>query len=176
MAHKLWVVRTPNDKAATATYFSMYSQNESFEFLPGAFLERTKGRGLVVPSWAPQAQILAHSSTSGFLIRCSWNSTLESMVNGVPLIVWPLYAEQRMKALMLTQDIKVTLRLRADADSGLVGRDEIAKVVKGLIEGKEGKWIPNGMKDATANLLGEDESSTRALSELTLKWKAKLVN
>ncbi|XP_030457438.1 hydroquinone glucosyltransferase-like [Syzygium oleosum] len=174
----LWVARTPNDKAANATYLTVDSQNEPLEFLPKGFLERTKGRGLVVPSWAPQAQVLAHSSTCGFLTHCGWNSTLESVLNGVPLIVWPLFAEQRMNALMLTQDIKVALRPRAE-ESSLVGRDEIAKVVKGLMEGEEGKCIWNRMKDlkdAATKVLSEDGSSTRALSELALKWSAKLVN
>ncbi|KAK3434954.1 hypothetical protein EUGRSUZ_D02353 [Eucalyptus grandis] len=175
----LWVVRTPNDIAANATYFTVYSQNEPFQFLPKGFLERTKGRGLVLPSWAPQAQVLAHRSTGGFLTHCGWNSTLESIVNGVPLVTWPLYAEQRMNALMLTQDIKVALRPSADPESGLVGRDEIARVVKRLMEGEEGKRIRNRMKDlkdAAAKVLGKDGSSTRALSELALKWKAKLIN
>ncbi|KAF8032474.1 hypothetical protein BT93_D1399 [Corymbia citriodora subsp. variegata] len=175
----LWVVRTPNDKAADAAYLTAHSQNEPYEFLPEGFLERTKDRGLVLPSWAPQAQVLAHSSTGGFLTHCGWNSTLESMLNGVPLIVWPLFAEQRMNALMLTQDVKVALRPRADAESGLVGRDEVARVVKGLMEGEEGSWVRNRMielKDAAAKVLGDDGSSTRALSELALKWKAKLVN
>jgi len=175
----LWVVRTPNDIAAEAAYLAEDSQNEPVEFLPKGFLERTKGRGLVVLSWAPQAQVLAHSSTGGFLTHCGWNSTLESMLNGVPLIAWPLFAEQRMNAIMLTQDIKVALRPSADPESGLVGRDEIARVVKRLMEGEEGKRIRNRMKDlkdAAAKVLGEDGSSTRALSELALKWKAKLIN
>ncbi|KAL3743616.1 hypothetical protein ACJRO7_018827 [Eucalyptus globulus] len=175
----LWVVRTPNDIAAEATYFAGDSQNESVEFLPKGFLERTKGRGLVVPLWAPQAQVLAHSSTGGFLTHCGWNSTLESMLNGVPLIAWPLFAEQRMNAIMLTQDIKVALRPSADPESGLVGRDEIPRVVKRLMGGEEGKRIRNRMKelkDTAAKVLGEDGSSTRALSELALIWKAKLIN
>ncbi|KAF8032479.1 hypothetical protein BT93_D1403 [Corymbia citriodora subsp. variegata] len=175
----LWVVRTPNDKAADAAYLTADSQNEPFEFLPEGFLERTKGRGLVVPSWAPQAQVLAHSSTGGFITHCGWNSTLESMLSGVPLIVWPLFAEQRMNALMLTQDVKVALMPRANAESGLVGREEIARAVKGLMEGEEGSWVRNRMmelKDAAAKVLGDDGSSTTALSELALKWKAKLVN
>ncbi|KAF3950830.1 hypothetical protein CMV_023464 [Castanea mollissima] len=59
----LWVVRSPNDKVANANYFSVQSQKDPFDFLPKGFLERTKGRGLVVPSWAPQAEVLSHGST-----------------------------------------------------------------------------------------------------------------
>ncbi|MBA0802365.1 hypothetical protein Gohar_012668 [Gossypium harknessii] len=169
----LWVVRSPNDKVANATFFSSESQKDPFDFLPKGFLERTKGRGLVVPSWAPQAQVLSHSSTGGFLTHCGWNSTLESIVNGVPLIAWPLYAEQKMNAAMLTQDIKVALRTEPN-ENGLVCRDEIAKAVKGLMEGEEGKGVRNRMKDlkeAAAKALSENGSSTKALSEVATRWR-----
>ncbi|XWS46194.1 hypothetical protein CRYUN_Cryun14cG0043800 [Craigia yunnanensis] len=169
----LWVVRSPNDKVANATFFSVESQKDPFDFLPKGFLERTKGRGLVVPSWAPQAQVLSHGSTGGFLSHCGWNSTLESVVNGVPLIAWPLYAEQKMNAVMLTEDIKVALRPKPN-ENGLVCRDEIAKAVKGLMEGEEGKDVRNRIKDlkeAAANVLSENGSSTKALSEVANKWR-----
>ncbi|KAL4363154.1 hypothetical protein GQ457_04G030750 [Hibiscus cannabinus] len=169
----LWVVRSPNDKVANATFFSAESQKDPFDFLPKGFLERTKGRGLVVPSWAPQSQVLSHGSTGGFLTHCGWNSILESVVFGVPLIAWPLYAEQKMNAAMLTQDIKVALRPKPD-DNGLIYRDEIAKTVKGLMEGEEGKGVRNRMKDlkeAAAKTLSENGSSTKALSEVATKWR-----
>ncbi|GMY23842.1 hydroquinone glucosyltransferase [Fagus crenata] len=168
----LWVVRSPNDKVANATFFNEQSQKDPFDFLPKGFLERTKGRGLVLPSWAPQAEVLSHGSTGGFLTHCGWNSVLESVVNGIPLIVWPLYAEQKMNAVMLTEDIKVALRPEAN-ENGLVGREEIAKASKALMEGEQGKKLRNQMKDlkdAAARNLSEDGASTKALSELAHKW------
>ncbi|KAE8676873.1 UDP-glycosyltransferase 72B1 [Hibiscus syriacus] len=168
----LWVIRSPNDSVAHATFFSNESQNDPFEFLPKGFIERTKDRGLLVPSWAPQAQVLSHGSTGGFLTHCGWNSTLESVVNGVPLIVWPLYAEQKMNALMLTEDAKVALRPKPN-ENGLICRDEIAKVVKGLMEGEEGKSVRTRMKElkeAAAKVLSENGSSTKALSHVANKF------
>ncbi|KAF3439890.1 hypothetical protein FNV43_RR18168 [Rhamnella rubrinervis] len=169
----LWVVRTPNETVANAAYFSVHSQGDPLYFLPNGFLERTKGRGLAVPSWAPQAKILSHGSTGGFLTHCGWNSTLESVVNGVPLIAWPLYAEQKMNAFMLAQDIGVALRPKAK-ENGIVGKEEIANVIKGLMEGEEGKRIRNQMKnlkDAASRALSEDGSSTKALSDVVTKWQ-----
>ncbi|XP_044493839.1 hydroquinone glucosyltransferase-like [Mangifera indica] len=174
----LWVVRSPNDEVANATYFEVHGQSEFMRFLPEGFLERTKERGLVVPSWAPQAQVLSHGSTGGFLSHCGWNSVLESVVNGVPLIAWPLYAEQKMNAVTLTEHIQVALRPKAN-ENGLIEKEEIARVVKGLMEGEEGKsarYRMKDLKDAAAAVLSENGSSTKALAEVALKWKNKISN
>ncbi|CAH8389990.1 unnamed protein product [Eruca vesicaria subsp. sativa] len=169
----LWVIRSPS-QIADASFFNPHSQTDPLTFLPPGFLERTKARGFVIPSWAPQAQILAHPSTGGFLTHCGWNSTLESIVSGVPLIAWPLYAEQRMNAVLLAEDIRVALRVHAGED-GMVRREEVARVVKGLMEGEEGKGARNKMKEmkeGASRVLNDDGSSTKALNLVTLKWKA----
>ncbi|XP_031263018.1 hydroquinone glucosyltransferase-like isoform X2 [Pistacia vera] len=137
------------------------------------FVERTKGQGLVVSSWAPQIEILGHSSTGGFVTHCGWNSILESVVHGVPLIAWPLFAEQKLNAVMLSEDQKVALRPKAN-ENGLIGRNEIAKVVKDLLRSEEGMRIRermNGLKEAAAKALSKGGSSTKTLSDLVLKWK-----
>ncbi|MCE3050555.1 hypothetical protein HAX54_047497 [Datura stramonium] len=183
----LWVIRCPNDTSSNATYFNFHSTssnnniNNPLDFLPQGFLERTKGQGLAVPNWAPQTRILSHGSTGGFLTHCGWNSILESVVYGVPLIAWPLYAEQRMNAVMLTEDLKVALRpkITSTSESGLVGRKEIAEIVKGLMEGEDAKGVRSRMrylKDAAARALGEDGSSTKALAELASKMSKVLQN
>ncbi|XP_073156931.1 hydroquinone glucosyltransferase-like [Henckelia pumila] len=171
----LWVIRCPNDKSANAAYFEIQNTNDPLAYLPKGFLERTKNQGLVVPLWAPQAQILAHGSICAFLSHCGWNSTLESVVNGVPLIAWPLYAEQRMNAVLLHEDVKVALRPKV-GENGLVGRVDIGNVIKNLVEGEEGKGIRNrtrDLKDAAARVLGEDGTSTRSLAQVINKWKNK---
>nr|AFJ52916.1 UDP-glycosyltransferase 1 [Linum usitatissimum] len=173
----IWVVRSPDDKTANASFFTVQSQNDPFHFLPKGFLDRTRERGLVVSSWAPQAQILSHNSTGGFLTHCGWNSTLESVANGVPLIVWPLYAEQKMNAVMLTEDIKVALRPKR-VGSRVIGREEIGNTVRSLMEGEEGKKVRYRMKelkDAAKKVLSKDGSSSRALSEVVQKWKDQKV-
>ncbi|XP_059651628.1 hydroquinone glucosyltransferase-like [Cornus florida] len=168
----LWVAKSPNDRS-NATYFSAQSQNDPLVFLPEGFLDRTKGQGLVVPSWAPQLEVLSHDSIGGFLTHCGWNSILESIVHGVPLIAWPLYAEQQMNAVLLTEDLKVALRPEID-ESGILGGEVIAEVVKDLMEREEGMKLRSRMKDlkkAAAKVQGEDGSSTKSFYELAIEWK-----
>ncbi|KAL2336874.1 hypothetical protein Fmac_011320 [Flemingia macrophylla] len=162
----LWVVRAPSSVVSSA-YLSAET-NDPLKFLPHGFLERTKKQGFVVPDWAPQIEVLGHSSTGGFISHCGWNSVLESVVKGVPVIAWPLFAEQSLNAVMLTDDVKVALRPKVN-ETGLVERQEIARVVRGLMEDNQGMEIRKRMeqlKIEAANAIKEDGSSTKTLSEV----------
>lgn len=179
----LWVVRRPNEKAANANYFNSVQSVKDYDpdyydFLPNGFLERTKEVGLVVPNWAPQVQVLNHVSTGGFVCHCGWNSALESIVYGVPMIAWPLYAEQRMNAVLLVDDLKVAFRAKLN-EKCLVECQYIAKYAKELIEGEDGKILRNRikhLKDAASLAMALSKqavpagSSTKALAEVAQIW------
>ncbi|KZV21886.1 hydroquinone glucosyltransferase [Dorcoceras hygrometricum] len=157
----LWVIRCPSDRSPSGP-------DDPLSYLPEKFVDRTKDRGLVVPVWAPQAQILAHGSTCAFLSHCGWNSTLESVVSGVALIAWPLVAEQKMNAVLLHEDVKVALRPKV-GENGLVGRVEVCWVVQALMEGEEGKGIRSRMRalrEGAARAL----TSSPGLDDLAKKW------
>ncbi|KAJ0962984.1 hypothetical protein J5N97_028106 [Dioscorea zingiberensis] len=145
----LWAIRSPSDSESNASYFTATSKGDPFAYLPEGFLERTKKLGMVVPSWAPQMQVLAHSATGGFLSHCGWNSTLESIMHGVPMICWPLYAEQRMNAVMLSEGTKLAMRPKCRED-GVCGREEISRIVKELMEGEQGKKVRGRARDLQA--------------------------
>ncbi|KEH15933.1 putative hydroquinone glucosyltransferase [Medicago truncatula] len=171
--HKfLWVVRAPS-KHSSSAYFNGQN-NEPLEYLPNGFVERTKEKGLVVTSWAPQVEILGHGSIGGFLSHCGWSSTLESVVNGVPLIAWPLFAEQRMNAKLLTDVLKVAVRPKVDGETGIIKREEVSKALKRIMEGDESFEIRKKIKElsvSAATVLSEHGSSRKALSTLALKWQ-----
>ncbi|GMP79026.1 hypothetical protein CsSME_00034731 [Camellia sinensis var. sinensis] len=136
----IWVVRSPDKDSASGVHYNAQSINKDddpFDFLPKGFVERTTrgGLGLLVRSWALQIQILSHGSTGGFLSHCGWNSILESLVNGVPLIAWPLFGEQEMHTEVLTKQFKIAFRPKKNENDDLVGR-EIAKLVRDLIIGE----------------------------------------
>uniref|UniRef100_A0A0D9V308 Glycosyltransferase n=1 Tax=Leersia perrieri TaxID=77586 RepID=A0A0D9V308_9ORYZ len=140
----LWVVRFPSDKDNCASFFGGSGGDggdSPMNYLPEGFLERTKGTGLTVPMWAPQVEILNHRAVGGFVSHCGWNSTLEAVAAGVPMLTWPLYAEQRMNAAMLSSRVGLALRVRPGTSregDGVVTRDEVAAAARELISGKKG--------------------------------------
>uniref|UniRef100_A0A0E0P6K6 Glycosyltransferase n=1 Tax=Oryza rufipogon TaxID=4529 RepID=A0A0E0P6K6_ORYRU len=95
----VWVIRPPAGNDANGEF--------SPEWLPEGFRERAEaeGRGLVVRCWAPQVEILAHAATGAFLTHCGWNSVQEALGHGVPLLGWPLSAEQFYNSKLLAEEM-----------------------------------------------------------------------
>ncbi|GJY97457.1 UDP-glycosyltransferase 76H1-like protein [Tanacetum coccineum] len=76
------------------------------EFLPEGLVAEIKERGLIV-EWAPQKEVLAHNSVGGFWSHCGWNSVLESVSEGVPMLCQPLSVDQLLNARYLSYEWKM---------------------------------------------------------------------
>ncbi|KAF8704189.1 hypothetical protein HU200_031685 [Digitaria exilis] len=105
------------------------------EWLPDGFEERAaRARsGLLVRGWAPQVRVLAHPSTGAFLSHCGWNSILESLSHGVPLIGWPLGAEQFFNAKLVVEWGVCVEVARGNMESSAVEKEKVAEAVRTVI-------------------------------------------
>ncbi|XP_074582114.1 malvidin galactosylase UGT88C3-like [Curcuma longa] len=137
----LWALRVASEEEVFGIRKPADAKPE--QVLPEGFLERTKARGMVWPSWAPQAEILAHRAVGGFVTHCGWNSCLESLQCGVPLLGWPLYAEQHSNAVVMAEEMGVALQLKAERAKGnFVKAEELEKGVRALMgESEEGRRV-----------------------------------
>ncbi|XP_060184225.1 zeatin O-glucosyltransferase-like [Lycium barbarum] len=110
--------------------------------LPEGFEERVKEVGLVVRKWAPQPQILAHSSTGGFMSHCGWNSCIESITMGVPIAAWPMHSDQPRNSFLVTEMLKTGLIVREwEKREELVSASTIENIVSKLMASEEGDVI-----------------------------------
>ncbi|CAH9146850.1 unnamed protein product [Cuscuta epithymum] len=105
--------------------------------LPEGFLNRVNGRGLVLEKWAPQIKILGHPSVGGFVMQCGWNSFLESIHFGIPMIAIPMHSEQFITA-RYAAELGVSTEVMRDDDGRLHGED-ICKAVRKLLAEKAGE-------------------------------------
>nr|GEW61673.1 hydroquinone glucosyltransferase-like [Tanacetum cinerariifolium] len=107
-----------------------------------------------------------------FGLEQSGQRFLLRVANGVPMIAWPLFAEQNMNAVFLTDGLGVACRVKADED-GVVGRNEIVKCVRSLINGEDGHNMRRKMselKDLGTMAMSQDGSSTRSLVSVAQQW------
>ncbi|XP_010271774.1 PREDICTED: UDP-glycosyltransferase 76E2-like [Nelumbo nucifera] len=119
--HFLWVVR-PGSVCGS----------KWVELLPPEFETKTSARGLVV-KWAPQQQVLAHEAIGGFWTHGGWNSTLESICEGIPMLCQPCYGDQRVNARLVSHVWRVGMQLE-----DRLKREQIEKAIRRLMVGQEG--------------------------------------
>ncbi|KAI4356752.1 hypothetical protein L6164_000745 [Bauhinia variegata] len=168
----LWVVRNPPCEEIQNLAASSREEPDLDSLLPEGFLDRTKGRGLVVKKWAPQMAVLTHESVGGFVTHCGWSSVLEAVCSGVPMIAWPLYAEQRINRILMVEEMKIAVWMH-ESESGLVSGREVEERVRELMESERGEQIRKRvmlLKDQAEAAMADGGSSRLALTKLLQSW------
>ncbi|EEF49031.1 UDP-glucosyltransferase, putative [Ricinus communis] len=124
----------------------------------------------------PIAEVLNHDSVGGFATHCRWISVLESLSAGVPMLAWPLYAEQRLNMAALVE-MKLPLSIKQSYD-GYVSATELEERVNELMNSEKGKAIGERamvMKEAAAEVTKDGGSSRIAIAQLVESFKLKQI-
>lgn len=116
----LWAVRP-----------GLIHSSEWLEMLPNGFLEATSKRGYII-KWAPQQEVLSHPSVGGFWTHNGWNSTLESICEGVPMICSPFFGDQLVNARYVNDVWKIGISLEKGLERG-----EIQNAIRKLMVERE---------------------------------------
>ncbi|XP_074271882.1 7-deoxyloganetic acid glucosyltransferase-like [Silene latifolia] len=115
-------------------------------------------KGLIV-SWAPQEEVLSHSAIGGFLTHSGWNSTIESITNGVPMICWPHYVDQLVNSRVVSEVWKLGFDIKDTCD-----RVTIEKMVKDVMNLRKNEFLDNATRLANLAKRSVDEGGSSYLS------------
>ena len=135
----IWVIRAAYRKEETEKWLSESGSEE-----------RVKNRGILIRGWAPQVLILSHKAIGAFLTHCGWNSTLEGICAGVPLITFPLFAEQFYNEKVVLQVTETGVRAGAERAVPFGDEEKFGVQVK-----------RENIKEAIEKIMGEDEECER---------------
>lgn len=166
----LWSLRKPLPPGVLGMPVEYANPQE--EVLPAGFLDRIGERGMIC-GWAPQLEVLAHAATGAFVSHCGWNSTLESVWFGVPIVAWPMYAEQQLNGFQLVKDLGMAVEMRLDYRKNaavVVTAEEVEKGIRGVMEddvgGEVRKRVMEMKEKSRAALMAENGSSYASLGRL----------
>ncbi|CAD5179565.1 unnamed protein product [Musa acuminata subsp. malaccensis] len=149
---------------------------EPSEWLPERFNERVigEGKGLLIKGWAPQLLILNHEAVGGSVTHCGWNSCLEGISAGVPMVTWPLFAEQFFNEKLVVDVLRVGIAVGATVCShrkekrALVKAEAIKKAVDELMgsgeEAESRRKTAEKLKELAIKAVAEGGSSHMDLS------------
>ncbi|KAL5566582.1 hypothetical protein UlMin_029746 [Ulmus minor] len=164
----IWVVRPPIG-------FDINSDFKAQEWFPKGFEKRVCSRGLIVHNWAPQVDILSHKSVSAFLTHCGWNSVLEALSHGVPMLGWPTAAEQFYNSKLLEEEIGVCVEVVRGKKCEVDHEDLSAKIQlvmgetkKGIEMRRKACEVKEIIKKAMEDENGVQGSSSKAFDEFFL--------
>ncbi|XP_062022946.1 UDP-glycosyltransferase 74F2-like [Rosa rugosa] len=138
--------------------------------IPKGFVEETSEKGFVV-SWCPQLEVLAHEAVGCFITHCGWNSTLEALSLGVPMLAMPQWTDQGTNAKYIVDVWKIGLKALAD-EKGIVRKDVVEHCIIEIMEGETGKESRrNAMKWKQVARKATDEggSSDKNIGEFIAK-------
>ncbi|WOL18929.1 hypothetical protein Cni_G27726 [Canna indica] len=148
--------------------------------------ERIEGNSkcLLIKGWAPQLMMLSNPAIGGFLTHCGWNSTLEGVSAGVPMITWPLFSEQFLNEKLSVEVLgigvslgvqKPTEWLKVEEDGVVVGREEVAEAVERLMGGGEGRRRRANVLREKARRAVEEGGSSYLNMETMIQYVAERV-
>ncbi|KAM1139477.1 hypothetical protein FF1_039621 [Malus domestica] len=140
-------------------------KNDKEEWLPEGFEKRMEGKGLIIRGWAQQVPILEHEAIGAFVTHCGWNSILEGVSAGVPMITWPVSAEQFYNEKLVTEVLKTGVAVGVkqwgtvlDVKEDSVKKETVEKAVNQVMVSEEAE----GMMGRARVLR---EMATRAVEE-----------
>ncbi|KAL0710729.1 hypothetical protein Bca4012_017707 [Brassica carinata] len=158
----LWVIRPG----------SIVGSGSGIESLPEEVSKKASERGYIA-KWAPQNEVLGHPAVGGFWSHCGWNSILESIEAGVPIICKPFQGEQKLNAMYLESVWRIGFQI-----GGQVERGEVERAVKRLIVDEEGASMRRRVLDLKEKIkasVRSGGSSYEALDKLVKNLKAENV-
>ncbi|KAF7094914.1 hypothetical protein CFC21_097184 [Triticum aestivum] len=161
----LWVVKS--------TVVDRDDEAELSELLGEGFLERVQGRGMVTKGWVEQEEVLKQESIGLFISHCGWNSVTEAAANGLPVLAWPRFGDQRVNAGVVARSGLGVWEERWswEGEEGMVSGESIAEKVKAVMADETVRNKAVSVQDAAAKAVADGGTSYRSLAQFVQRCR-----
>ncbi|XP_074270898.1 crocetin glucosyltransferase, chloroplastic-like [Silene latifolia] len=129
----LWVIREKDNKGKEEKQNKNIDEGDRL-----SCMNDLKHQGMIVP-WCSQVDVLSHPSVGCFVTHCGWNSTLESITSGIPMVAFPQWTDQTTNAKLVEDVWRIGVRVQISEEEGLVKEEEIKRCLELVMESQEMK-------------------------------------
>jgi UDP:flavonoid glycosyltransferase YjiC (YdhE family) len=155
-----------NGLEASGMPFIWSLKENAQSLLPLGFIDRINetGKGKVVP-WAPQKSVLGHKAIGAFVSHCGWNSVMESIAAGVPILCRPFFGDQMVNARAISHVWKFGIVL----EGGIFSEKGVVNALEAVLKGEEGRKMrkkARELEDMANTVLSQHGSSMENLKRL----------
>ncbi|CAN6249687.1 unnamed protein product [Urochloa humidicola] len=161
----IWVLR---DADRGNVFVDDSGESRHAKFLP-TFTKEIEGTGLLITEWAPQLDILAHPSTAALMSHCGWNSTIESVSYGKPILAWPMHSDQPWDAEMVCKYLKAGFLVRPyEKHAEVIPAATIEEMIEKMMVSDEGLAVRQramALGEAVRASVAADGSSQKDMEE-----------
>lgn len=154
----------------TELNFLWVVRESEMEKIPIGFLDWTREKGMIV-TWCNQLELLANPAVGCFVTHCGWNSTLEALSLGVPMVCIPQWTDQLPNAKYVEDVWMVGVRAKED-EKGVVGKGEFGRCLKEVMDGKKSQQIKKNasvLKQVARRAVDEGGNSDKHIVEFVNK-------
>jgi hypothetical protein len=147
--------------------------DELRDLLGEGFLRRVEGRGLVTKSWVEQDEVLRHPAVGLFVSHCGWNSVTEAAANGVPVLAWPRFADQRVNAgVVVRAGLGVWVeRWSWEGEEAVVRAEEIAEQVVAAMGDQAVAKKAASVREEAARAVADGGTSQQSLAKFVRRCR-----
>jgi pathogen-inducible salicylic acid glucosyltransferase len=125
-------------------------------------------------NWIPQLEVLSNKAIGCFFTHCGWNSTLEALCLGVPMVAIPQWTDQPLNAKFVEDVWKVGIRVMVN-ENGIVTRKEIESCIRKVLEndvGSEMRINAKKWRELAIEAISDGGTSDNNINEFVNKLKS----
>ncbi|XP_044486089.1 UDP-glycosyltransferase 74B1-like [Mangifera indica] len=155
-------------KASNRPFVWVAKENENK--LPVDFVKSLGETGCIL-TWCNQLEVLAHPAVGCFITHCGWNSTLEGLSLGVPMVAMPQCCDQPTNSKFLVDVWKVGVRAKKD-EEGIVKGEELKRCIEIVMDGERSVEIKSNAskwREFAKKAVSVGGSSDRNIDDFVMK-------
>ncbi|GER27807.1 UDP-glycosyltransferase 78D2 [Striga asiatica] len=142
-------------------YLWSFRDDSKREVVEG-FFERTTGSTGKVVRWAPQREVLGHPSVGAFVTHCGWNSVVEAVSGGVPMVCRPFFGDQMINR----RRVEEVWGIGVGVEGGVFTRAGTLRALEAVVSGEVMRENIGRLKEKGVRAVAEGGTSAEDFKSL----------